>query len=192
MRNLKVLRLLGLIALFALVGFVPSAQASNVNFACSGTSGAIACTGTVTQSGSNFSSGSGGIQTFNTNGPFSPSTPFTLTFNTATGTIALTSGSGTLTGTINAFGSFGGSTTQTVNMGVTWTSMPASVQAQLGTINGLDLSTVVFQISSGVVTDVSITITPTPEPGSLALLGSGLCVVGGLLRKKVRQMRMHT
>ncbi len=182
--------LAGLLGLCAVVGFAPSAQATEVDFFCSVTNGSFPCTGTVvTAAGPQYSST--GINIFNTNGPYSSATVFTLTFDTSSGGgqfIKLTDGVNTLTGKINSFTSGAGNVPGTTNisMNVFWTSLPAAVQSQLGSVQGTGFFTAVdFQINNSTAQVTHIIIKATPEPGSLALFGSGLLAVGGLIRRKI-------
>lgn len=187
MRTRNFIWVAGLLGLCALVGFAPSAHATEVDFFCSVTNGSFPCTGTVaTAAGPQYSST--GIDMFNTNGPYSSATVFTFTFDTSTGAIKLTDGTNTLTGKINSFTSGPSATlpgTTDVLMKVSWTSLPAAVQSQLGTVQGTGLVTSVdFQISNSTAQVIHIIITPVPEPGSLTLFGSGLLAVGALVRRK--------
>jgi len=91
---------------------------------------------------------------------------------------------GPLVGTIQSFGLFTSGLTESLSLNVLWTGLPAAMQAFLGTPTGTDLSTVNFDISGGSVVGASINIDPTPEPATLALLGSGLALLGGFIRRK--------
>lgn len=160
-----------------------SARADNVDFTCSLSSSAH-CTGTVVQSGSNFSST--GINVFNDSGPYLASVPFVLAFNTATDAISI-DGTGiyagqNLVGDIRAFTSLPG----VVSFTADWPTLPPLIQARLGTATGLDAGAVIY-LAGGLhsAQSVDVLITPTPEPGSLLLLGSGLAGIGGFLRRKL-------
>jgi len=160
---------------------------TNVDFFCS-LGGSSACTGSVTQSGTNFSST--GIHVFNDSGPFSATVPFTLAFNTATNSISI-DGTGIYTGmnligNIVSFGISGTGTTRDFSLAVSWPTLPASVQAQLGSPTGQDTGFVIYLTSSGLAQSVDVIITPTPEPASMFLVGTGLLAIGGLLRRKRR------
>ncbi len=176
---LKLLKRFGLI-LFVLAALgisVPCAQASNVDFNCTPSN----CTGTVTQSGPNFSSA--GISLFNNTGTYSSAVPFLLLFDTSTGAVSL-SGTGVLTGenllgTITSFAPFSGG----VGMSVNWTTLPGAVSSQLGTSAGVGVTSVIF-VPGGAAASVDLLIMPTPEPSALLLLGSGLLAAGSFLRRR--------
>ena len=180
---------LPLLCLIALASFAPAAQAGNVNFNCSGNSATPAfndCSGTVTVNGpTDWVSDGGGITIWNTS-PFTTSDVFTLAFDTAAGTITITGAGETLVGSIVSVTGSAGSTTANINIIATWDlSLAPSVAAQLGTPAGLDNANITIQTdASNQVTDVSITITPTPEPATMILFGSGLLAGAGFLRRK--------
>ena len=195
---MKILRLstrswLPLLCLLALASFVPAAQAGNVNFSCAGSSTMPVfnqCSGSVTVNGAtDWVSDNAGITIWNTNGPFgtinSPSSSI-LEFDVAMGWITITAGTETLTGTITSVTGSAGQTTANINVIATWdlTNAP-SVATQLGTPTGFDNASITIQTNaSNKVTDVSITITPTPEPTTMILFGSGLLAGAGFLRRK--------
>ena len=193
MRKLLNQSWLPLLCLLALASFVPATHAGNVNFSCSGNSATPVfnqCSGTVTVNGpADWVSDGTGITVWNTNGPFgtigSPSL-LTLTFDTGAGWIIITDGAETLVGAITSITSGAGSTTANINIIATWDlSAAPSVAAQLGTPGGLDNANITIQTTAGnQVTDVSITITPTPEPTTMILFGSGLLAGAGYLRRK--------
>jgi hypothetical protein len=62
------------------------------------------------------------------------------------------------------------------------------VQAQLGTSTGTDSGFVIYLNKTGAAQSVDVLITPnvspTPEPASMLLVGSGLLAIGGLLRRR--------
>ncbi len=194
MRRSNLVWVVGVVALIALVGYAPSAKADDppVLFGCDSVGAlAPACSGTVTGTGP-FSSSN--IKIFNLTGQYVITDTFTLSFNTNTGTISMTDGTNTLTGTIlsSGFGPAGfGSGLDSISMAVSWTSLPTAVCAAGGNTApcaGTGVFTdVTFQINpdTGTVEVVHIAITPIPEPGSLALFGSGLVVMGGILRRKI-------
>lgn len=191
MRRSNLVWAVGLLAMIALVGYAPSAHADTVIFGCDSV-GTFAppCSGTITTSaGPNFSTSNTII--FNTTGQYLITDAFTLNFNTATGAISLTNGTDTLTGTILSFTSGPGFAAGLTNVSATvqWTSLPGPVCAAGGNTapcEGTGLfSSVTFEISSTTAQVVHVGITPIPEPGTLALFGSGLVVVGGILRRKI-------
>lgn len=158
---------------------------TNVDFFCT-LGGSSACTGTVVHSGTNFSST--GITVYNDSGPFSSGVPFTLAFNTATGLVSI-DGTGiyagmNLIGNIIASSTMGGGSTTGFSFIATWPTLPANVQAQLGTPTGTDSGFIIYLNSSGAAQSVDILITPTPEPASMLLVGTGLLAIGGFLRRR--------
>jgi hypothetical protein len=111
-----------------------------------------------------------------------------LTFNTGTGAISLTNGTDTLTGNITGFTSGPGFAPglEVVTLNVAWTSLPALVQGQLGSTLGVGVFTgVTFFLDEGTARVSHVLIGPTPEPGTLALFGSGLLMAAGVLRRKI-------
>ncbi len=136
----------------------------------------------MTQSGPNFSTP--GINVFNNQGIFGTTGPFSLLLNTATNTIDIAASTGLL-GYYSSFAVITGSTTTSVVFPAFWGTLPAAVQGFLGTSQGIDNTEITFVTATAAVTDVSITITPVPEPGSLTLFGSGLLAISGFLRRKL-------
>jgi hypothetical protein len=164
--------------------FVATARADNLDFQC-GTGGSF-CAGTVTFSGTVTSASATSItnvvEAFN----HFPGKTFTLAFNTGLGTMSLNSGSGdTLSGTFSSFGSFCGSVECSITVSVFWDTLSASVAAALGAPQGIDLAHIGWNRDTGAVTSVDISITPIPEPSSLALFGTGLIGIAGLIRRKL-------
>jgi len=158
---------------------------TNVDFFCS-LGGSTACTGGVAQSATNFSTS--GITVFNDSGPFMSSVPFTLAFNTATGLISI-DGTGMYTGMdligkIISFASSKGGSSTDFSLVADWPTLPAAVQKQLGTSTGRDSGFVIYLTSASTAQSVDVLITPTPEPASMLLVGSGLLAIGGLLRRR--------
>ena len=147
--------------------------------------------------GTNFTSA--GIPLSNSVGPDSVvSTTFSLMFDTGAKTISLTESGddgSVLNGTIisSIVPSFGATTEVTFH--VRWDTLPGDFGSFLGTPTGLDDTqvTVTGDLSlgtlptSGTVTGVTLDILPTPEPMSLALLGSGLIMIGGAIRRRMRE-----
>ena len=168
-----------------------AAWADDIDFDCSlGT--ADACTGTITKSGSNYSTS--GINLYNDSGPYSSTVPFTLVFNTLTSSVSI-DGTGAdlgqnLLGHITSFSVANGKSTTDLSFTAVWPTLPPLVQAFLGTKTGIDSG---FVITSSLVTSKKggkaasgdVLITSTPEPASLALFGSGLLAIGGVLRRKL-------
>ena len=189
---------LPLLCLIALVSFAPPAQAGDVDFACAGTTGAIPCSGSVATDGTDYWTND--TQVFNTTGEYLSTTAFTLYFDTSnvgqsgSFVISLTGGNAngdTLVGTIISFTStVSNSTPQTlISFDILFTSAPQVVQASWGTPNGLSpFATVIvsLNLSSGILEpqSVDILISPTPEPTTMILFGSGLLAGAGLLRRK--------
>lgn len=188
--NLRTL-VLGCVAGMLLLFSGAGARADNVDFSCS-LSPTAPCTGTIQQSGTNFSTT--GINVYNDSGPYSASVPFTLAFDTSTGSISI-DGTGIyagedLVGVINSVISASGSTTTDISFTADWPSIPAAVQSLLGSPTGTDSGFVIELSSTGAPQSVDVLITPdppapAPEPGSLALLGFGLAAFAGMRRRKL-------
>jgi hypothetical protein len=187
--------MLASLSLLAMGLVAQTAKADNVvDFYCSpATCSQLPGTGTVTQTGSDYSTT--GITVMNDSGPYSGSTtPFDLAFDTAAGTISI-SGTGalsgeTLVGTIESGWSGSGSTTTDLSFSAFWGTLPADFAAFLGTPTGTDTGSVIYLTSSGSAESVDVLITPTPapEPASLLLLGAGLLVLAGMSRRKVADL----
>lgn len=166
--------------------FAQSARADNVDFDCNASN----CAGTVatSMSGDTYTNGLG-ITVYNDQGPYSSTVPFNLAFDTTAGTISLT-GTGSLSGevlngTINSMtGPASGTTTTDLSLFATWWGLPTAVQSFLGTPTGIDSAFVIYLSSTGAASSVDVFITPTPEPGTLLLFGTGMLLCAGLLRRR--------
>ena len=170
-----------------------AAWADDIDFDCS-LSKADHCTGTITKSGSNYSTS--GINVYDDSGPYKTTVPFDLIFNTKTGSISI-DGTGiykgqNLLGDITSFSVLNGKTTTDISFTAVWPTLPSKVQLFLGSKTGIDSG---FVITSSLVTSKKggkaasgdVLVTSTPEPASLALFGSGLLAIGGVLRRKLRR-----
>ena len=162
------------------------ARAESVDFSCS-LSLMTPCSGTILQSGSNYSSN--GIDVFNDSGPYNSSVPFELMFNTATGVVKI-DGTGIyagqdLVGEMTGFSTMSGHTTTDVSFTAVWPTIPPLVQAQLGSLTGTDSGFVIALKGTGSAQSVDVLITSTPEPGSLAMLFAGLAAIGASLRRRL-------
>jgi len=180
------LKRLALTCTAAMVLAGTAAWAGDIDFTCSlGT--ANHCTGSITKSGSNYSTS--GINVFNDSGPYNSSVPFELVFNTASGAVSI-EGTGiyagqNLVGDITSFGVTKGKTTTDVSFTADWPKLPPLVQTDLGSPTGTDSGSVIALTFARTARSVDVLITPTPEPGSVALFSSGLLAVGGFLRRKL-------
>jgi hypothetical protein len=162
------------------IGPTPSARANEVLFGCTG----LSCGGASVTS----ASGSGIVITEGLGGPtFGDS--FTFSYNTGSSTATITDTTHPLqsvAGTILSATVGGTAASPILNLDILWT-LPSSLASFLGTPTGLDSTSVHFTASSGSLVSVGINIDPTPEPATLALLGSGLALMAGLLRRKSQE-----
>jgi len=155
--------------------FTQSAKADTIDFSCGGSQ---TCTGTVVQSGSNYSSmGIGLTSSFDTN-------LYTLTFDTSTDTITITEN-----GTSTAFvGTITGLTTSdsggltVLDFGVDWTTFPSGSYGTEGSTPSPAGSVVSISISGNALS-VDIPIV-APEPSVPVLLSAGLIALGLLLKHR--------
>lgn len=173
LEGLSRLLLIGL-TLLVVTFFAQAAKADTIDFACGG---AQTCTGTVVQSGANFStSGIGVSASFE-------SDPFTLAFDTGAGTISLSEG-GTMefVGTITNLSATTSGGLTTLDLGVDWTSLPSDVSGNQG-ITPFPSGSVVSIAFGGSATSVDVPIV-TPEPSAPLLLSSGLVGLGLLLKRR--------
>lgn len=162
-----------------------SARADNADFDCN----PMNCSGTVaTTAGDTYTTGAG-ITVFNNSGPYSSTVPFDLSFDTTAGTISLT-GTGSLTGQVldgtinNLSGPASGQTTTDLSLFATWWGLPSAVQSFLGTPTGIDSAFIIYLTNGGAASSVDVLITPTPEPGTILLFGTGMLLCAGLLRRR--------
>jgi hypothetical protein len=165
-------------ALLCLLLSAPGVLAQTpVDFFCT-FGGPSACTGTVARSGSNVSST--GISVFNDSGPYLSTVPFTLAFNTLTGSVSV-DGTGIylgedLVGHITTSMVAGKSFTMIMFVS-DWTSLPPLVQTQLGSTIGTG-GGFVFALASGRPFSIDAAALPTPEPTSFFLCLGGIVLVG--------------
>lgn len=176
---------------FVLPFFAQSAKATSVDFLC----GPLICNGNVTAtfSGGTLVSASdlGGITVINDSGPADDGgLLFTLLFDTSLPApniaVAEQGGDGSiLAGTIVGFSGAQFGSSETVDLQVLWTGMPADFAAFLGSSTGTGFVDNIILTLDGSAQSIDVNIQPTPEPGSLLLLGSGILSFGGLLRRKI-------
>jgi hypothetical protein len=199
--SIKILvwRSLPLVAVaLALPLFSQSAKATPIDFTCSTSAPTLTnppCTGTVTLSGG-VATGSG-INVQNDLGPTPPppDTPdqgnlFTLAFTSSVGgnvTLTEISGDGsTLTGTVTGSSVLSGPVQTDVSLIVDFATLPSDFATFLGTPAGSGAATTIDVTTSGVVTNAGVNIMgATPEPASMLLYGTGIFLIGGILRRRL-------
>jgi len=188
-------RSLSLVALaLALPLFSQSANATTINFVCgSASSPFVACNGTVNASYSTpttlTSASTSGLTVINDVGPVGDvGSLFSLAFNTGTGAVSITETLGadtsTLLGTITGQSGLQIGGIDVIGLTVDFTSLPADFAAFLGSNGGPGAITNIDISLGGSATDASASIIGTPEPASLALMGTGIVFCARLLRRK--------
>jgi len=184
------------VGLFVLPLFAQNVKANTLDFSCVSIA---SCNGTITDvfSGGTFVSSSDltGITLINGQGPADDQgLSFTFLFDTsilvppAPANIVLQEQGGdnsVLAGTIlSATGSQVGGFDNII-LTVLWTGMSADFANFLGSPNGIGFADNIVLTVNGAAQSVDVAISPTPEPSSLLLLGSGILSFGGLLRRRI-------
>lgn len=187
-----------LASLFLLPFFAQGVLADTLDFGCTGVAN---CNGSITDvfSGGVLLSATdlNGITVVNGGGPADDQgLNFTFAFDTTLPSSPFNiilieqGGDGSaLLGSILSFNgtqNVGGSGFDIINLNVLWTNMSPDFATFLGAPSGLGpvFASIVID-KNGAANSVDIGINPTPEPGSLLLLGSGLLGVGGFLRRRI-------
>jgi hypothetical protein len=143
----------------------------------------------VTQVGSTYSTtGIGGLVQSVAGGPDYLTGAFNLLFNTSTDAISLTgnaaAGNDTLIGSIVGATPLTAGSQTLLALNVNWTSLPTDFSTFLGASAGSSVGSVIYVNTTGTASSIDFTVTPTPEPATFLMLGTGLLALGGLFRRK--------